>query len=116
MDGLTPQDMLRIVCGLWFLPHAVLKVKNAGLAQQTFANVGLRPGAAFLTLTVILEVIAAAGLVFNIMPRIAAGLAIVVLMGASYAVLRMHGWNWRWNKSGPEFMIFWSIACAISVI
>lgn len=116
MESLNPQDMLRILCGVWFLPHAVLKVKNASLAQQTFANVGLRPGVFFLALTVIMELIAAVGLMFNIQPQAAAGLAIVVLTGASYAVLRMHGWNWRWNKSGPEFMIFWSIACVISVI
>ena len=40
MDGLSPQDLLRILCGVWFLPHAALKVKNAALAKQTFAKVG----------------------------------------------------------------------------
>ena len=116
MDGLSPQDLLRILCGVWFLPHAALKVKNAALAKQTFAKVGLRPGALFLSLTVAMELVAAAGLIFGIMPRIAAFLAIVVLAGASYAVVRMHGWNWRWNRNGPEFMVFWSIACVISVL
>ena len=59
---------------------------------------------------------AALGLIFNIFPQLAAALAVFVLMGASYAVLRMHGWNWRWNKSGPEYMVFWSIACILSVL
>lgn len=111
-----PQDLLRILCGIWFIPHAVLKVKNAPLAQETFANVGLKPGGLFLALTVAMELVAAAGLVFNIYPRIAAGLAVVVLLGASYAVLRMHGWNWRWNRSGPEYMVFWSLACVLAVL
>lgn len=116
MNGIDPMDALRILCGAWLLPHAALKVKNAALAQQTFANVGLKPGPVFLTLTVIMEVLAGVGLIFDIYPRIAAGMAVFVLMGASYAVLRMHGLNWRWNKSGPEYMIFWSIACILSVI
>ena len=113
---LDPQDLLRILCGAWLLPHAVLKLKNAQLAQHTFANVGLKPGALFLALTIAMEIVAAAGLVLNIYPRPAAALAVIVLMGASYAVLRMHGWNWRWNKSGPEYMVFWSLACILAVI
>lgn len=116
MEAFDPQQLLRIVCGAWFLPHAVLKAKNAALAQNTFASVGLKPGVVFLWLTIILETIAAAGLIFGIYPRLSAALAVVVLAGASYAVVRMHGWNWRWNKSGPEFMVFWSLACCISVI
>lgn len=116
MTAVDPQVALRILCGAWLLPHAVLKVKNAALAQQTFANVGLRPGPAFLAVTVAIEVLAAVGLIFDIYPRIAAAMAVFVLMGASYAVLRMHGWNWRWNKSGPEYMVFWSIACFLSVL
>ena len=116
MSVIDPQDALRILCGVWLLPHAVLKVKNAALAQQTFANVGLRPGSAFLAATVLMEVLAAIRLIFNIYASVAAGLAVFVLMGASYAVLRMHGWNWRWNKSGPEYMVFWSLACILSVL
>ena len=116
MIDIDPQSLLRIMCGAWFLPHAVLKVKNASLAQQTFASVGLRPGMLFLGLTVAMELLAAAGLIFDIFPRLAAAFAVCVLLGASYAVVRLHGWNWRWNKSGPEFMIFWSLACIISVL
>lgn len=116
MMHLEPQDFLRILCGLWFLPHAALKLKNARLAQHTFSSVGLKPGPVFLGLTIAMELVAATGLILDIYPRVAAGLAIVVLMGATYAVLRMHGWNWRWNKSGPEYMIFWSLACILAVI
>lgn len=116
MTGIDPQQALRILCGVWLLPHAVLKTRNAALAQQTFANVGLKPGMAFLALTVALELVAALGLIFGLYPRIAAGLAVIVLLGATYAIVRMHGWNWRWNKSGPEYMLFWSLACVISVL
>lgn len=113
---LDPQAALRVLCGLWFVPHAVLKLINAGLAQQTFASVGLRPGWLFLYLTVALESVAMVGLVSDIHPRIAAAAGVVVLIGASYAVVRLNGPAWRWNKHGPEYMIFWSLACILSVI
>ncbi len=113
---IDPQAALRILCGVYFLPHAALKVKNAHLAQETFAKVGLKPGKPFLYATVALELLAAAGLILNFQPRLAAGLGIFVLLGASYAVLRMNGTNWRWNRGGPEFMIFWSIATVIAVL
>lgn len=116
MDSLDWQELLRIMCGVWLLPHAVLKIKNAPLAQETFVKVGLRPGAVFLWTTILLEFLAAGGLIFGIYPRVAAGLAVFVLMGASYAVLKLHGFAWRWNKSGPEYMVFWSLACILAVI
>ncbi len=113
---LDPQTLVRILCGIWFLPHATLKAINANLAQETFAKVGLRPGWLFLAATIALEIFAAFGLIFNVWPRLAAALAVVVLMGASYAVVRLNGPGWRWNKGGPEYMIFWSIACILAVL
>ena len=110
-----PLALLRILCGIWFLPHCIGKVRNVGPASGTFEKAGFKPGAFFVYLTVALEIVAGIGLAFNIAPRMAAGLAVVVLVGASYAVLRINGLNWRWQKQGPEFMAFWAIACILSV-
>jgi putative oxidoreductase len=55
------------------------------------------------------------GLVLNIYPEMAAALAVLVLAGAGYAVVRINGWNWRWQKNGPEYIVFWSIACILAV-
>lgn len=112
-DALTS---LRILCGVWFLPHIVGKLRNLDRAALTFEKVGLRPGRRFVLLTVTLEVIAGIGLVAGIFEKIAAALAVLVLAGASYAVLRMNGLNWRWQKQGPEYMIFWALACILSVL
>ncbi|MCY1262623.1 hypothetical protein D3C87_1407410 [compost metagenome] len=111
-----PLAVLRILCGLWFLPHCAGKLQNIGPASQTFAKVGLRPGRAFVIITVVLELLAGIGLVFGIQEKLAAALAVVVLLGASYAVLRLNGFNWRWQKQGPEFMLFWAMACVLSVL
>ena len=113
LDALTA---LRILCGIWFLPHIVGKLRNMERAAPTFEKVGLRPGRMFVYLTVALEVVAGIGLVAGIFEKIAAALAVLVLAGASYAVIRINGFNWRWQKQGPEYMIFWACACIFSVM
>jgi putative oxidoreductase len=115
MVSWDPLTVLRVLCGLWFVPHALGKARNVARACQTFEKAGLRPPRFFVLLTVGLEVFAGAGLVFGIWPRIAAALAVVVLLGAAYAVLKINGWNWRWQKQGPEYMLFWAAACVVAV-
>ncbi|MBR0751584.1 DoxX family protein [Bradyrhizobium jicamae] len=112
-DALTT---LRVLCGVWFLPHIIGKLRNMERAAPTFEKVGLRPGRVFVILTVACEVLAGIGLVTGIFEKIAAGLAVLVLVGASYAVVRINGLNWRWQKQGPEYMIFWASACILSVL
>lgn len=110
-----PLNVLRILCGIWFLPHCIGKLRNVTPASQTFEKAGFRPGKLFLFITVALELLAGAGLVLGIYPQVAAVLAVIVLAGASYAVIRINGFNWRWQKQGPEFMVFWAAACLLSV-
>lgn len=110
-----PLAILRILCGVWFVPHCIGKIQNIGPASQTFAKAGFHPARAFVIITIVLELLAGAGLVLGIYPKFAAALAVVVLLGASYAVIKINGFNWRWQKHGPEFMIFWSATCALSV-
>lgn len=76
----------------------------------------LRPGWVFVAITIVLEPLAGIGLVFGIQEMFAAGLAVVVLMGASYAVFRINGFNWRWQKQVPEYMPLWAMACVLSVL
>lgn len=111
----TPLDVLRVLCGIWFIPHCIGKIRNIGPASQTFAKAGLYPPRAFVLATIVLEVVAGIGLAMNFHPRLAAALAVIVLAGASYAVLKINGFNWRWQKQGPEYMLFWAVACIVSV-
>jgi len=111
-----PLDWLRVLCGLWFLPHIFGKVRNFdAAASNTFAKAGLKPPHLFVVLAIVLEVAATVGLVLRIHPRIAAGCGVLVLAGAAWAVVKINGFNWRWQKQGPEYMIFWSAACVLSV-
>lgn len=116
ITGFEPMVIVRILCGIWFLPHSIGKLRNIGMASLTFEKAGFRPGRAFVILTVVLELLAGIGLIFGIYERIAAGLAVIVLVGASYAVLKINGFNWRWQKLGPEYMLFWAAMCVLSVL
>lgn len=113
--SIDPLIVLRVICGVWFVPHCIGKMRNIERASETFAKAGLKPGRAFVVITIIAEVFAGLGLVLGIQQQLAAGLAVVVLIGASYAVLKINGFNWRWQKQGPEYMLFWAMACVLSV-
>ena len=110
-----PLRLLQVLCGLWFVPHALGKVRNIERASLTFAKAGFRPPRFFVLLTVGMEAIAGIGLVLGLRQRAAAALAVAVLLGASYATLKINGWNWRWQKQGPEYMLFWAAVCVIAV-
>lgn len=110
-----PLDVLRVLCGVWFIPHCIGKIRNVGPASQTFARAGLYPPRGFVVSTIILEIVAGVGLAANFHAKLAAALAVIVLGGASYAVLKINGFHWRWQKQGPEYMLFWALACVLSV-
>ncbi len=109
-------EILRVLCGLWFIPHLLGKAMNYTKAGSTFEAAGFKPGHIFVGFTIALELVASIGLVLGIYPRLAALCAATVLLGAGFAVVRIDGWNWRWQKQGPEYPIFWSIVCLLSAL
>lgn len=111
----APLDWLRVLCGLWLIPHIIGKLQNFdAAAANTFTKAGLHPPRLFVGVAIVLELAAAVGLILGIAPKVAAGCAVVVLLGAAYAVVKINGPNWRWQKQGPEYMVFWSAACVLS--
>lgn len=112
-----PLVILRILCGVWFIPHCVGKMRNIdAAAMNTYKKAGFPYPHAWVLVTIALEMIAATGLILGIHARVAAAVAVVVLMGAAFAVIKINGFVWRWQKQGPEYMIFWSIACVLAVV
>src|SRR6267154_2406063 len=113
---LHPLPVLRILCGVWFLPHCIGKMRNVNAAaSNTFQKAGFRRPHVFVIVTILFELLAGTGLIFGILERAAAALAVLVLGGAAYAVVKINGLNWRWQKQGLEYMIFWAITCVLSV-
>jgi putative oxidoreductase len=117
MNGLPPDFVLdartavRVLCGVFFLPHTIAKLRNIDRASLLFDKVGFRPPRFFVVLTTGLEIVAAFGLISGLYPRVAAVIAATILIGASYAIARAHQLMWRWQHPGIEYMLFWASVC-----
>lgn len=105
---------IRIMCGLFFLPHTVAKLSNIDRASQLFDKVGLRPPRFFVVFTSVMELIAAACLITGFYPKIAALIAAVILVVAAYAIAKINGLSWRWQHPGVEYMLFWACVCLLA--
>jgi putative oxidoreductase len=117
MGDLPPDFMIdartvvRIICGLFFLPHTIAKLRDIERAAGFFEKAGLRPPRIFVVLTALLEVTAAFGLISGWYPRIGATIAAGILLTAAAAIGRVHALRWRWQHPGIEYMLFWAIIC-----
>lgn len=114
MEFLTEGRALQILCAVWFLPHVAGKIMHYPKAKGTFEAAGFRPGGIFLIVTVIMEIAAMLGLLLGIQVKAASIVAAAVLIGAAYSVVRINGFNWRWQKMGPEYPIFWATICLVA--
>jgi putative oxidoreductase len=112
-DSMHALDALRIACGLFFIPHLVVKFKNQDFVKGFMSKVGLNPPAAWLYGAFVVETLAAIGLVFDVYALYAAVLAGVFLVVASWASWRFSEGKWIWNFGGAEYPLFWAIACFV---
>lgn len=108
---LDARTAVRVVCGMFFLPHTIAKLSKIDRASMLFDKVGFRPPRFFVVLTALMEIFAAFGLVTGLYPRVAAIAATIVLVGAAYAIARTHTLMWRWQHPGIEYMLFWAVIC-----
>jgi len=88
--ALAARTAVRIVCGAFFLPHTIAKLRNIGRASVLFDKVGFRPARPFVLLTTGMELVAAFGLISGLYPRVGAVVAAIVLLGAAYAIACAH--------------------------
>ena len=109
-------DILRIVCGLFFIPHLIVKLRNQDFVKRFMAKVGLRPPAAWLYAAFGVEIIAAFGLVLGLYTVWAASLAAAFLLIAAWASWRFSEGKWMWNLGGAEYPLFWAICCIVVAI
>lgn len=105
--------VLRLICGLFFFPHICFKiVGNPPPALAFFVKAGFNPPLFYMRLAVVVETVAALGLLFGIYTQWAALLAAASLTVAAVAVCFFNrSVKWLWNLGGMEFCVFWAIAC-----
>ena len=106
-------NILRIICGLFFVPHLVTKATGLPGAIQAFRDFRFYPPAAWVYAAIVIEVIVSTGLVFGVYTRYVALLAAAFLLVAAFGVYRFANGKWLWNIGGYEYPLFWANCCIV---
>lgn len=109
-DVANPMVTIRIMCGLFYIPHILFKLNDLAGAMAFFGKAGFNPPLFFVSLALLAETICCAGLVLGLMTRYVAPMSIGVMACAVLAVLNTKGFGWLWNLGGVEYLVFWAIA------
>ena len=111
-----PIRLLSILCGLMFIPHSVAKFTARQAVDKVFESAGLRPVAFFVILSLIIEVIATIGLVFNVLQPYASWLGAMFMLSAGAASYKISGGKWNWSLGGCELHVFWALCMVIVAV
>jgi putative oxidoreductase len=106
-------NVLRLICGLFLVPHLFVKFRNQDFVKGFMEKAGLKPPIAWLYASFAVEIVCSIGLVLDLYTRQVAVVAGVFLLVASWASWRVSGGKWMWNFGGAEFPLFWAICCFI---
>jgi len=105
-------NILRLICGLFFIPHIYAKF-YVPEALGFFKAAKFNPPKTWMYISCVIEVFITIGLTFAIYPFIAGVLGFVHLLVASAAIWRVTKGKWLWNIGGYEYCLFWAICCLI---
>ncbi len=105
-------NILRIICGAFFIPHIYAKF-FVPEALGFFVAAKFKPPKFWLYTACIIETALAIALIFGIYPVYAGAISAVHLVVAAIAVYRVTGGKWLWNIGGNEYCIFWAICCVV---
>ena len=105
-------NILRLICGLFFIPHIYAKF-FVPEALGFFVAAKFNPPKNFMYTACVVEIIISAGLIFAIYPAYAGALGFVHLLVAAAAVWKVANGKWLWNIGGYEYCVFWAICCLV---
>ena len=109
-------NVLRILCGVFLIPHLFVKFRSQEFVKGFMANAGLRPPGLWLYGAFAVEIVASIGLIFNVLTVYAALLTAIFLGVAAWASWRVSEGKWMWNFGGAEYPLFWAICCFVVAI
>ena len=115
LQNFNPTDginILRLICGLFFIPHIYAKF-FVPEALGFFVAAKFNPPKAWMYVACMIEIIISVGLIFAILPFYAGVLGFIHLLVAAAAVARVTGGKWLWNIGGYEYCVFWAISCLV---
>lgn len=111
-DLSNEMNILRLICGLFFIPHIYAKF-FVPEALGFFVAAKFEPPKLWMYTACVIETVLAIGLIFAILPAYAAALACLHLLVAAGAVWKVTNCKWLWNIGGFEYCLFWAICCLV---
>jgi len=105
-------NILRIICGAFFIPHIYAKF-FVPAALGFFVAAKFKPPAFWMYTAGAIETVLAIGLILGIGTSYVAWVAAFHLGVAAIAVYRVTGGKWLWNIGGYEYCLFWAIGCVV---
>ena len=105
-------NILRIICGAFFIPHIYAKFVVPE-ALGFFVAAGFKPPAVWMYVAGVVETVLAAGLILGIFTPYVAAIGALHLLFASAAIWRVSKGKWIWTIGGYEYAVFWAICCVV---
>jgi putative oxidoreductase len=101
--------VLRLICGLFFIPHIVGKFTEPA-TLNFFKATKFHPPATWMYVSATIETFLTVGLVFAIYTPYVAAIAAIHLLVAGAATFKVTG-KWIWVIGGFEYCLFWALCC-----
>ena len=111
-DLTNPIVVVRLMCGLFYVPHVLFKVLGFSGSLVAFSKMGFDPPLFWVSLAIATESICAVGLTLNICTKYVGLMSAGTMALAAYGTFATKGIHWMWNFGGVEYIAFWGIASA----
>jgi putative oxidoreductase len=105
-------NILRIICGAFFIPHIVAKI-TVPATLNFFKSAGFKPPATWMYISGAIETVLTIGLIFGIFTQYVAAVAFLHLMVAAAATYKVTNGKWIWVIGGIEYCVFWALCCLV---
>ena len=101
--------VLRLICGLFFIPHVVGKFTEPA-TLNFFKAAKFNPPATWMYIAGAIETVLTIGLLFGIQTAVFGFIAFIHLLVAAAATYKVTK-SWIWVIGGIEYCVFWMLAC-----
>jgi putative oxidoreductase len=109
-DLTNPIVVVRVMCGLFYVPHVLFKILGFSGSLVAFSKMGFEPPLFWVPLAIATEALCAVGLTFNLYTKYVGLMSAGTMALAAYGTFATKGVHWMWNFGGIEYIAFWGIA------
>ena len=105
--------LLRVVTGLWLLPHGIPKIGNFSGTAEFLAGLGYHPSWFWTTIVIVTEVVFGLMLAAGFLTRLAALFIFIHMLN----IVAFHWGNgFTWADGGWEYPALWAAAALVFLI